>query len=65
MDRPGAGEEPGRLLHALQEGADSGEAWQQERSRRLGAKAIDILTKDKAPDESAIKNAQQIIDSSK
>ena len=28
-------------------------------------KAIDILKKDKAPDESAIKNAQQIIDSSK
>jgi tetratricopeptide (TPR) repeat protein len=28
-------------------------------------KAIDILNKDKAPDESAIKNAQQIIDSSK
>ena len=38
VDRPGAGEEPRRLLHALQEGADSGEAWQQERSRRLGAK---------------------------
>src|SRR5882672_7227224 len=38
MDRPGAGEEPRRLLHALQEGADSGEAWQQERSYRLGAK---------------------------
>jgi len=28
-------------------------------------KAIDILKKDKAPDESAIRNAQQIIDSSK
>jgi tetratricopeptide (TPR) repeat protein len=28
-------------------------------------KTIDILKKDKAPDESAIKNAQQIIDSSK
>jgi hypothetical protein len=28
-------------------------------------KAIDILKKDKAPDESAIKNAQQIVDSSK
>ena len=28
-------------------------------------KAMDILKKDKAPDESAIKNAQQIIDSSK
>jgi tetratricopeptide (TPR) repeat protein len=28
-------------------------------------KAIDILKKDKVPDESAIKNAQQIIDSSK
>jgi tetratricopeptide (TPR) repeat protein len=28
-------------------------------------KAVDILKKDKAPDESAIKNAQQIIDSSK
>jgi hypothetical protein len=28
-------------------------------------RAIDILKKDKAPDESAIKNAQQIIDSSK
>jgi Protein of unknown function (DUF2911) len=28
-------------------------------------KAIDILKKDKAPDESAIKNAQQIIDSSR
>src|SRR3954463_6585040 len=28
-------------------------------------KAIDILKKDKSPDESAIKNAQQIIDSSK
>jgi soluble cytochrome b562 len=28
-------------------------------------KAIDILRKDKTPDESAIKNAQQIIDSSK
>jgi tetratricopeptide (TPR) repeat protein len=28
-------------------------------------KAIDILNKDKAPDESAIRNAQQIIDSSK
>jgi tetratricopeptide (TPR) repeat protein len=28
-------------------------------------KAIDILKKDKAPDESAIKNAQQIIDSAK
>jgi hypothetical protein len=28
-------------------------------------KAIDILKKDKAPDESAIKNAQQIIDNSK
>jgi len=28
-------------------------------------KAIDILKKDKAPDESAIKNAQQIIDGSK
>ena len=27
--------------------------------------AIDILKKDKAPDESAIRNAQQIIDSSK
>jgi len=27
--------------------------------------AIDILKKDQAPDESAIKNAQQIIDSSK
>src|SRR6476660_6663129 len=38
MDRPGAGEEPRRLLHALQKGADSGEAWQQERSHCLGAK---------------------------
>src|SRR5437773_171029 len=38
VDRPGTGEEPRRLLHALQEGADSGEAWQQERSHRLGAK---------------------------
>src|SRR5438270_5234686 len=38
VDQPGAGEEPRRLLHALQEGADSGEAWQQERSHRLGAK---------------------------
>jgi soluble cytochrome b562 len=28
-------------------------------------KAIDILMKDKSPDESAIRNAQQIIDSSK
>ena len=28
-------------------------------------KAIDILKADKAPDEAAIKNAQQIIDSSK
>jgi len=28
-------------------------------------KTIDILKKDKSPDESAIKNAQQIIDSSK
>jgi tetratricopeptide (TPR) repeat protein len=28
-------------------------------------KAIDILKKDKVPDESAIRNAQQIIDSSK
>ena len=28
-------------------------------------KAIDILKKDKPPDESAIKNAQQIVDSSK
>jgi tetratricopeptide (TPR) repeat protein len=28
-------------------------------------KAIDILKKDKAPDETAIRNAQQIIDSSK
>ena len=28
-------------------------------------KAIDILKEDKAPDESAIKNAQQVIDSSK
>src|SRR5437899_1151890 len=37
-NRSGAGEEPRRLLHALQEGADSGEACQQERSRRLGAK---------------------------
>ena len=27
--------------------------------------AIDILKKDKAPDQSAIRNAQQIIDSSK
>jgi hypothetical protein len=38
VDRPGAGEEPRRLLYALQEGADSGEAWEQERSHRLGAK---------------------------
>src|SRR5215467_1169876 len=38
MGRPGVGEEPGRLLHALQEGTDPGEAWQQETSRCLGAK---------------------------
>ena len=38
MDRPSAGEEPGCLLHALQKGADSGEAWQQERRHNRGAK---------------------------
>ena len=34
-------------------------------STTAAQKAIDILNKDKAPDESAIRNAQQIIDSSK
>jgi len=38
VDRPGAGEEPRRLLHTLQKGADSGEAWQQDRGHCLCAK---------------------------
>jgi tetratricopeptide (TPR) repeat protein len=37
----------------------------KEEATASAQKAIDILKKDKAPDESAIKNAQQIIDSSK
>jgi Protein of unknown function (DUF2911)/Tetratricopeptide repeat len=37
----------------------------KEEATASAQKAIDILKKDKAPDESAIRNAQQIIDSSK
>jgi len=37
----------------------------RENSGRFVESRIDILKKDKSPHESAIKNAQQIIDSSK
>ena len=65
MDRSGAGKEPRRLLHALQEGQIQAKLGNKKEATASAQKAIDILKKDKAPDESAIKNAQQIIDSSK
>ena len=65
MDGPGAGEEPRRLLHALQKAQIQAKLGNKKEATASAQKTIDILKKDKEPDESAINNAQQIIDSSK